>query len=838
MDIKIKKNYGGILYMKKILYLITFLILFNSFIYSSSFYPVEFKQFIINNEDIPERILFLSIDKMELQVIDFSEQNYRIIHTYPILSNNLDRDFLQKIAGLRSITEWFDSEQIAGDDFSGKFYINYPDELERNLDVGVSNIEILSYKKTQATYNQNDIVISSEAMDSIFLKHDYILIATELKYLNDNELNDEVRMFLNSFNKWQNHWKNQEIYHYLAFYHNEFYSKTNMMNLSRWSKQKSAIFSPEKNISIDFTNFFYIFRDNVIYLECLQDYKAPHYNDFGKKVMVWKYENENWNIWAEDWYEVKKYSSSVVSIEPEFKDDLTIDTEFKVSSEVVSSEADKLLADLFNSEPVKKTEIAGMPLLTEKRYLLFTEEYDEYKVSLEVNNNISSFVNDFQLWQEAWTAQNIKNYLSFYSGDFYSRTANMGIEAWTSSKTRLFSRNQTIKLEFSNFSHSWNADVIYIEFLQDYQAGSYKDFGTKRMIWKKYTSGWKIVTEDWFAKEKPVVVEPVIPIEPPVIIEVPVVDTLRLAWEKHQGKVPYEYINFLFPKLQNYDDYLIIVEKKYQHAALYKFSNNFKEISLLKTYLVSSGQANGNKLVRGDLKTPEGLYVTQKYIPGRTLDKKYGSGAFTLDYPNELDKLRRKTGSGIWIHGSDIGIVPFDTEGCVRFENDEIDYFYKVLNLDKTPLIINEKIEWVEVSYLENQIQIIQEFLNDWEDSWEKQDLDRYLAFYCDQEFVSHRQKMDFEKWKNHKQRVFSPEKHIILDFYDFDYYYADDLLLISFFQDYYADSYNDFGKKQIVFKRFNNSWKIIQEEWSPAVRGNGHRKRTVENTLMRGRNN
>jgi murein L,D-transpeptidase YafK len=244
------------------------------------------------------------------------------------------------------------------------------------------------------------------------------------------------------------------------------------------------------------------------------------------------------------------------------------------------------------------------------------------------------------------------------------------------------------------------------------------------------------------------------------------------------------------------------VEKRSQQAALYEFKNGFKEIELLKTYHISSGQAQGNKYVRGDLKTPEGLYNTIKWIPEKKLEAKYGSGAFVLDYPNQLDKLLKKTGSGIWIHGSDIAMIPFDTEGCIRFENQEITHFKEELNFDRVPVLINETFEWTDITALEKEIEGIQSFLKEWEESWARQDINKYLSFYSPTEFVTNRQKMDYAQWENHKRRIFNPNKQINIELTDFEYYYADNLLLVSFYQDYTAETLKSMGWKQIVLRR------------------------------------
>jgi len=315
---------------------------------------------------------------------------------------------------------------------------------------------------------------------------------------------------------------------------------------------------------------------------------------------------------------------------------------------------------------------------------------------------------------------------------------------------------------------------------------------------------------------------------------------LTATWETRLGMVPYEYINFVFPTHYDLDDYLILVEKDEQNAALFKFKdsissgtseslkkNAFNEIELLASYKISTGRAHGNKQKRGDLKTPEGLYYAQDFMSEQLLKSKYGSlaaqygtGAWELWYPNELDRLRQKTGSGIWIHGTDADMIPYDSEGCVRFENDVITYFREVLNIRKTPIIINEVFEWVNMEYLKNEVEKINDFFSAWLDSWQKQNIDEYLSFYSTEHFVSNNQKMNYARWATHKKEAFNKETFIDIKVSGLNYYYSDNMLLISFTQEYTSSSMSDVGYKQLVFERAKSMeqsiWSIIQEEWNP----------------------
>lgn len=118
---------------------------------------------------------------------------------------------------------------------------------------------------------------------------------------------------------------------------------------------------------------------------------------------------------------------------------------------------------------------------------------------------------------------------------------------------------------------------------------------------------------------------------------------------------------------------------------------------IFESYM-SVGQHGIGKQHRGDGKTPLGAYVVQKSYPGHVLPDLYGSGALTLNYPNDVDILDGKTGSGIWIHGSpsdQYARAPESTDGCVVLSNPDMDALLKFQLPAGTPVFILPHIEWV-----------------------------------------------------------------------------------------------------------------------------------------------
>ena len=114
----------------------------------------------------------------------------------------------------------------------------------------------------------------------------------------------------------------------------------------------------------------------------------------------------------------------------------------------------------------------------------------------------------------------------------------------------------------------------------------------------------------------------------------------------------------LFNNISNSQiNYLFLIDKSDYSLKVLDLKNK----KILKKMVIAFGKKDGDKLIEGDKKTPEGLYRINKTMNKKRLERyygennvqRYGNGALMLNYPNDFDIKKGKTGSGIWIHGID-----------------------------------------------------------------------------------------------------------------------------------------------------------------------------------------
>lgn len=255
---------------------------------------------------------------------------------------------------------------------------------------------------------------------------------------------------------------------------------------------------------------------------------------------------------------------------------------------------------------------------------------------------------------------------------------------------------------------------------------------------------------------------------------------------------------------------IVFVDKIAKTMDLYH-NKNYK-LSLTSSQEVIVGKM-GDKQKEGDLKTPVGVYeIVRRFIPN---DSFYGPVSFELSYPNVLDKLDKKNGYGIWIHGFPLNQKKREhlTKGCVAVENDILKKFDKDLGVDKAIVIISEK---GDVVATKQDIKILLSSLYVWKNAWKYNNLEYYLSFY-DKDFKRFDGK-NLKAFSNMKKIIFSRDEKKTIIFQNIAISPYPNLkekrfYKISFDEFYKSDNYKFTGKKELYVYIKDGKMKIVAEK-------------------------
>lgn len=169
-------------------------------------------------------------------------------------------------------------------------------------------------------------------------------------------------------------------------------------------------------------------------------------------------------------------------------------------------------------------------------------------------------------------------------------------------------------------------------------------------------------------------------------------------------------------------------------SRLYLFENTAAGIKLVADYYISVGKSGIEKSVEGDLRTPVGVYFITSNLNPKSLRDFYGSGALPINYPNQLDVKRGKTGGGIWLHGTpptQFSRAPLSTDGCVVLANPDLERIIRTVEVRSTPVVIAHSLKWVAPQSLTADSKSFENVLQGWHSAKSSGDMAKLTAWYA-----------------------------------------------------------------------------------------------------------
>lgn len=240
-------------------------------------------------------------------------------------------------------------------------------------------------------------------------------------------------------------------------------------------------------------------------------------------------------------------------------------------------------------------------------------------------------------------------------------------------------------------------------------------------------------------------------------------------------------------------------------------------LQVIKRLDCTTGQVPGDKLKRGDLRTPEGVYFIESRRDSGLDYGLYGDRAFVLNFPNPVDRLKGKTGSGIWIHGRGNPITPRETRGCIALNNPDI------AALDSTdlrlgmPVAIARDLQWNDEPLHEGDAaDALVKAVYGWGRAWQDKS-DDFFAYYDASKF-SRAHRKSFSAFKARKNRLFKKHDWIQVLVDDVHVVPGPDYWVTYFKQYYRTPTLATEGVKRLYWQRAESgAYKIVGREWQQA---------------------
>lgn len=260
--------------------------------------------------------------------------------------------------------------------------------------------------------------------------------------------------------------------------------------------------------------------------------------------------------------------------------------------------------------------------------------------------------------------------------------------------------------------------------------------------------------------------------------------------------------------------YVFVVDKQYQKIYAFKKNGTFSKVFEAPC---STGKNQGAKQSSGDAKTPNGIFFATKVLHNPGPPEVYGTLAFPLDYPNLSDRRAGRNGNNIWIHGTTKPLTPLQSNGCVVLLDSDLHRLTDLIYFNKTPVIIQESINWISQSQTPQFKEELEQILTLWNKSFIAGDMKSFDALYLPGTEVKGKKREELiGKFKS----LTLLNKHFLLQPRDISILKQENNAVIMFDQIVAVNNDNSFqgSYNTLILERLNNRWYIIDDVSTPVT--------------------
>ncbi len=241
-------------------------------------------------------------------------------------------------------------------------------------------------------------------------------------------------------------------------------------------------------------------------------------------------------------------------------------------------------------------------------------------------------------------------------------------------------------------------------------------------------------------------------------------------------------------------------------------------LAVVDKAVCTTGEKVGDKREEGDLKTPEGVYFIGNRLDAGLDYDLYGGLAFTLNFPNPVDRVKGKTGSGIWIHGRGHKITPRETKGCVALNNEDLTRLEPRLRAN-LPVLIAGEVAWTNAEGQSEVPANLARQVEAWAKAWGSKSKEFFE--YFDPVRFAKSEGHPFEAFRSHKEGLFANLPWLQVQVSDVTVLPGPDYWVTYFGQYYRSPTLRSEGIKRLYWQADDQGrLRIVGNEWIEASLG------------------
>ncbi|MDL2285752.1 L,D-transpeptidase family protein [Desulfovibrio sp. OttesenSCG-928-F07] len=260
----------------------------------------------------------------------------------------------------------------------------------------------------------------------------------------------------------------------------------------------------------------------------------------------------------------------------------------------------------------------------------------------------------------------------------------------------------------------------------------------------------------------------------------------------------------------------LLVDKEAQKAHVVKKENS---LSITCSFPCTTGQVPGDKLIEDDKKTPEGVYFVGRKVTGLDYNE-YGGTAYTLNYPNPVDRLRKKTGYGIWVHSKGHIITRNETVGCIALNLNDLHQVGSSM-LSGYPVVVTASASGDFSNSPEQAAtaQLLAQKVTKWAHLWSERSMGMF-SMYDGPSYSLAQKNENFASFTASKNHLFKILPWVTVTASNVQALPGPGYWVTWFKQMYLAPNLSTEGIRRLYWQQINGEWLIVGMEWIPQKMG------------------